>query len=138
MRMDRLIVLALIILVGACATTSKTEREMTETMDAWAAHVRWGEIESLVDFMHPDYLAENPVREMEIERLGLFSVSQYRVRQHLEISGEQAVERVVEIRLYHRQTAQERVIRHREIWRYDSDMKRWFLHSGLPDPTRRS
>lgn len=136
MKRTLLLLVLLSTLISACGTTSRAEREMVEAMDLWAAHVRWGEQDGLVDFIHPDYLAENPIREVDIARLGLFSVSRYRVRQHLEVPGEKGVDRLVEISMYHHGTAQERVVQYREVWRYDEDLKRWFLHSGLPDPSR--
>ncbi len=122
------------LMASGCATGNRVDREMGETMDRWAAHVRWGDFDTLVDFMHPDFLEENPVEDAELERLNDFSVSRYRVRQHLEVAGERAVERVAEIHLYHHGSAQERVIQHNELWRYDEDLDRWMLHSGLPDP----
>ena len=32
--------------------------------------------------------------------------------------------------------ARERTITDEQYWKYDADIKRWQLHSGLPDPTQ--
>ena len=132
--MPRIItVIALVVLAVACGA-NPSQREREQAMDRWEVLVRWGEFEALVDFMHPEWLAENPISEDDLERLQQFRVTRYRVRQVLAEPDGQAVERVARLHLYETTTARERVIDHREIWRYDDDIGRWLLHSGLPDP----
>ena len=134
------------VLIGALAATTllvgcggnSNLRERQETMDRWEVLVRWSQFDSLIDFMHPDYLAENPIRELDLERLNQFRVTEYRVRQVLLDPDTEEVQRVVRIRLYHIHSARERVIDHREVWRRDEALGVWLLHSGLPDPRRES
>lgn len=123
-------------LLAACAGGS-VQNERTETLDAWESLVRWSQYDALIDFIHPDYLAANPVTALEIDRLNQFRVSEYRVRQIVAEPDGQALERRVQIRLYHVHSARERVVDHREIWRYDEELALWQLHSGLPDPRQR-
>ncbi|WP_147307688.1 hypothetical protein [Wenzhouxiangella sediminis] len=130
-----LIVLAAVLLLAACAGSGQTQRERDQAMDLWQEMVRWSEYDGLVDMIHPDWLAEHPIRSIELERLRQFRVTEYRVRQVISDSDEQRVERRVQIRLYHVHSARERVIQHREVWRYDETRDRWLLHSGLPDPS---
>lgn len=129
-----LIVLAAVLL-AACAGGSQAQRERDQAMDLWQEMVRWSEYDGLVDMIHPDWLAEHPIRSIELERLRQFRVTEYRVRQVISDPDEQRVERRVQIRLYHVHSARERVIQHREVWRYDETRDRWLLHSGLPDPS---
>lgn len=135
--MPRILIIlpALLMLIG-CATGGSMARERQEAMDAWEQRVRWSAYESLIDFIHPDYLAENPVTQLDVDRLEQFRTSEYRLRQVLLDPDGLAVERQVRIRLHHLHTARERVIDHREIWRYDEDRGAWLMHSGLPDPRR--
>ncbi|RFF29619.1 hypothetical protein DZC52_12060 [Wenzhouxiangella sediminis] len=130
-----MIVLAAVLLLAACAGSGQTQRERDQAMDLWQEMVRWSEYDGLVDMIHPDWLAEHPIRSIELERLRQFRVTEYRVRQVISDSDEQRVERRVQIRLYHVHSARERVIQHREVWRYDETRDRWLLHSGLPDPS---
>jgi hypothetical protein len=58
------------------------------------------------------------------------------VRQVLAEPEGTGFERTVRIRMYHLHSAYERVVDHREVWRYDESLERWLLHSGLPDPRR--
>ncbi|NBD95001.1 MAG: hypothetical protein GVY11_00790 [Gammaproteobacteria bacterium] len=135
-RSGTLIVLAIAIFVVGCATGGQAQRERQQAMDQWRAMVRWSEYDGLVDMIHPEWLEENPIRSLEIERLRQFRVTEYRVRQVISDPEGLQVERHVQIRLYHVHSARERVIRHRELWRWDETRERWLLHSGLPDPRR--
>jgi hypothetical protein len=41
------------------------------------------------------------------------------------------------IKLFNANQAVERTIIDQQEWRYNEEAKRWLLHSGLPDPTKR-
>ncbi|MGY6588725.1 MAG: hypothetical protein ACXIUB_10635 [Wenzhouxiangella sp.] len=129
------LILLCLFLVVACGTSSSA-RERQEAMDRWERLVRWDQFDNLVDFMHPDYLAENPVTNLDIDRLNQFRVTEYRVRQVLVSPDSNEVQRLARIRLYHVHSGRERVVDYREVWRLDEDLGVWLLHSGLPDPRR--
>ncbi len=132
----QLLMVLLIVLLTACAA-GNAERTRAETMDSWESLVRWSEYDALVDFVHPDYLADHPVTSLEVDRLHQFRVTEYRVRRVMADPEGLELARTVMIRLYHIHSAQERVIDHHEVWRYDEDLESWLMHSGLPDPRRR-
>ncbi|MDT8449720.1 MAG: hypothetical protein RQ847_06045 [Wenzhouxiangellaceae bacterium] len=123
-------------LLAGCPTTSKKDLMQTETLQRYEAIVRWNRFDAMVDFMHPDWLEENPVTPLDIERLHQFRVSQYRVRQVIAQEDGSGMDRLVQLRLYHIHSARERVVEYIEAWRWDDERKRWYLHSGLPDVTR--
>jgi hypothetical protein len=126
---------AMLLLLSVGCGTRQTDRERTETLDRFEAIVRWNQFDAMPDFMHPDYLEDNPIRAVDIERLHQFRVSQYRVRQVLSVTDEQGLDRLVELRLYNLHTARERSVEYIESWRWDETRERWMLHSGLPDLT---
>ena len=43
---------------------------------------------------------------------------------------------VVEIKMFNKNQARERVVIDEQIWKYNEETGRWQLHSGLPDPTK--
>lgn len=131
-----LIVTLTLLMLAGCAGGGKMVRERQEAMDAWEQRVRWSAFETLIDFIHPDYLAENPITQLDVDRLEQFRTTEYRLRQVMLDPENDDVERLVRIRLHHLHTARERVIDHREVWRYDEERQAWLLHSGLPDPRR--
>jgi len=136
--MKRIVGLALLltlIVLSGCAAMQDKDRKRTETLERFEAIVRWNQFAAIVDFMHPDWLAENPVSSLDVERLEQFRVSQYSVRQVLSEPEEDGIDRLVQLRMYNRHTARERVIEYVESWRWDEERERWMLHSGLPDVT---
>ncbi len=130
-----LVALAALLLAGCPATQQKNQKQ-TETFDRFEALVRWNQPDALVDFMHPEWLAENPITPLDVDRLKQFQVSQYRVRQIVALEDGTGVDRLVELRMYHIHTARERTIQYVESWRWDEERERWMLHSGLPDVTQ--
>lgn len=125
-----------LVLLGACAAMNNEDKLRTETLDRFEAVVRWNQFDSIVDFMHPDWLEENPVTSLDIERLHQFRVSQYTLRQVL-TAPDGGVDRIIQLRMYNKHTARERVVEYVESWRWDEERERWMLHSGLPDVTGR-
>jgi hypothetical protein len=130
----RLIMLTIVLLLAACAGGNQAHREREQAMDRWQSMLRWSEYDGLTNMIHPEWLANNPISDLEFRRLRQFRVTEYKVRQVMSDPDGLGVERRVEIRLYHVHSARERVIQHREVWRYDEQRERWLLHSGLPDP----
>ncbi|MEN1727335.1 MAG: hypothetical protein AAGJ52_02735 [Pseudomonadota bacterium] len=136
MRRFLLLILPALLILSACAG-APPERERQERFQAWESIVRWAEHkEGLLDFIHPDWLADNPISMLDVDRLQQFRVTEYRVRQVIANPDGLEIERRVQMRLYHIHTARERIIDHREVWRYDEEMEIWMLHSGIPDPRR--
>ena len=125
--------LSLVLLAG-CGAISDRDRLRTETIQRYEATVRWNQFDAMVDFMHPEWLEENPVSSLDIDRLHQFRVSQYSLRQVMSVP-EGGVDRVVQLRIYNKHTARERVVDYVEAWRWDEERERWMLHSGLPDVT---
>lgn len=130
------LVLVAALLLAGCPASNPQKQKQTETMDRFEALVRWSQFDVLVDYMHPDWLDENPVTQLDVDRLKQFQVSQYRVRQVVAMENGEGVDRLVELRLYHIHTARERTIQYVESWRWDDERERWMLWSGLPDVTQ--
>ena len=137
MRIHALIMILLAaLLLTACGTNSKKDRTETEVMEQYSALVRWSQFDALPDYMHPDWLAENPIRQLDIERLRQFRVTSYRVRQVISVDDGDGVDRVIQLRLNHIHSAREREVQYLESWRWDEEFERWMLHSPLPDVTQ--
>lgn len=125
-----------IALLAGCAT-GPSDQDQRERFQAWENIVRWSEHKDpLLDFIDPEWLAANPISPLDVDRLEQFRVTEYRVRQVIASPDGLEIERLAQLRLYHIHTARERVIDHRELWRYDEESEVWMLHSGIPDPRR--
>lgn len=136
--MYRLIVLSVlsVALLAGCAT-GPSDQEKRERLQSWENIIRWSEHkDALIDFIDPEWLEANPISSLDIDRLEQFRVTEYRVRQVVSNPNGLEIQRLVQLRLYHIHSARERIVDHRELWRYDEEREIWMLHSGIPDPRR--
>ena len=127
--------LGLTLLLTACPKT-KEETDLSDTLLQYDTVIRWAQWDAAVDFISPEYLEEHPVSRLDLDRLRLFRVTQYSVRSAVPFDDGMGLIQVVEIKMFNKNQARERVIIDEQEWKYDEEVKRWQLHSGLPDPTR--
>ena len=130
-------ILCLAALLTACPKT-KEEQDLSDTLLQYDTVIRWAQWDAAVDFVAPDYLEEHPVTRLDLDRLRLFRVTQYSVRSAIPTDNEEGkgLIQVVEIKMFNKNQARERVVIDEQVWKYDEEIERWQLHSGLPDPTK--
>lgn len=136
-RLSRALAALLAIFVAACATTSAMDKTRGETLEQYESMIRWSEWDGAVNFIAPEYLEEHPISRLDLDRLRLFRVTAYNVRSTQIYDEGKTMTQVVEILLFHKSQAVERSITDQQLWRYDTEAQRWWLYSGLPDPTQR-
>ena len=130
------IVLSIALALAAC-TPNPAEKSRGETFKQYETIVRWSQWDAAADFIAPEYLQEHPITRLEMERLRLFRVTAYTVRSTGVYDDGMTARQTVEIKMFNSHQAVERTILDQQEWRYHPDIKRWLLHSGLPDPTQR-
>jgi hypothetical protein len=116
---------------------SQVDKTRGETFQQYETIVRWSQWDAAANFIAPEYLEENPISRLEMDRLRLFKVTAYTVRSTDILDEGRKATQVVEIKMFNTRQAVERTIIDEQDWRFDTESERWFLHSGLPDPTRR-
>jgi hypothetical protein len=131
------LLLALAVTALAACTPNPVEKSRGETFKQYETIVRWSQWDAAADFIAPEYLVEHPITRLEMDRLRLFRVTAYTVRSTGVFDEGLTARQVVEIKLFNANQAVERTIIDEQEWRYHEDVKRWLLHSGLPDPTQR-
>ena len=127
------ILLMAALVFSGCASTSKQSKALDETLKQYELSVRWSQWDGTVDYLAAEYLRDNPISRLDMDRLRLFRVTQYLVRSAIPFDEGMRFRQVVEIKLFNRNRAVERVLIDQQEWRYDVERERWFLHSGLPD-----
>lgn len=125
------------ITLAACIP-NPVDEDRSEAFKQYETIVRWSQWDAAADFIAPEYLAEHPISHLDLERLRLFRVTSYVVRSTGVFDEGMTARQTVEIRLFNSNQAVERTIVDEQEWRYNAESKRWRLHSGLPDPTKRS
>lgn len=129
--------LALAAMLVAACTSNPVDKSRGETFKQYETIVRWSQWDAAADFIAPEYLIEHPITRLQMDRLRLFRVTAYTVRSTGVFDEGMTARQVVEIKLFNANQAVERAIIDEQEWRYHEDVKRWLLHSGLPDPTQR-
>jgi hypothetical protein len=136
-----LAVLLLLAALAGCASMSldrmKTkEGILEETLQTYAATMRWGDMTRCLAFVDPKVRTEHPMSELDLARYKQVSVTAYD-DQPATPSGENEVTQTVEIGLVNVNTQSARSVVDRQVWRWDPKDKHWWLMTGLPDITRR-
>jgi hypothetical protein len=131
------VALVLLVLLLTSCVTPKKEKDLDETLQKYEVVIRWSQWDGAADFLAPESLEENPITRLDMDRLRLFRVTQYIVRSAAPFDDGKAFQQTVEIRLFNKSRAVERTIIDTQEWRYEEESKRWLLHSGLPDVTKK-
>ena len=134
---SRIITATLILVLVAACGGNQVEESRSETFKQYETIVRWSQWDAAADFISPEYLAENPITRLDMDRLRLFRVTAYTIRSTGIYDEGMTARQVVEIRMFNKNQGVERTIIDEQEWRYNEQAKRWLLHSGLPDPTKR-
>lgn len=121
--------------LSACASSTQT-KTLDVALSQYEKFIRWSEWEAASGSIAPKYLAEHPITRLDMDRLKLFRVTGYMIRSTTPDSSGLEILQVVEISLFNRTQAVERTLIDQQVWRYDEDLKRWMLHSSLPDVTK--
>ena len=130
-----MILLGLTALLTACPK-SKEDQDLSDTLVKYDTIIRWAQWDAAIDFLAPEYQEENPVSRLELDRLRLFRTTQYTVRSAVPVDDGKGLIQVVEIRMFNKNRARELSVIDEQYWKFDEERERWFLHSGLPDPTQ--
>lgn len=127
-------VLVLAALAG-CASEGPRRKTLESTLYQYAGAIRWNGLQSTWDYVDPEVRAKHPPTDLELGRLAQYRVTGYQVVNHLETPEGRIVQQA-QIGVANVHTQVERVINHREEWRWDETVKRWWLVGGVPDVSR--
>lgn len=125
-----------LLLLAACVP-NQVEESRSEAFKQYETIIRWSQWDAAADFIAPEYLEENPITRLDLDRLRLFRVTAYTIRSTGVYDEGMTARQTVEIRMFNTHQGVERSIIDEQEWRYKEETKRWQLHSGLPDPTKR-
>ena len=130
------LMLLAVISLAACGS-NQVEESRGEALKQYETIVRWSQWDAAADFIAPEYQEEHPITRLQMDRLRLFRVTSYTIRSTGVYDEGMTLRQTVEIKLFNMHQAVERTIIDEQEWRYSEERKRWQLHSGLPDPTKR-
>ncbi|WP_243050758.1 hypothetical protein [Dyella sp. RRB7] len=134
-RILTLLVVLSMLLLGGCATDQRSD-SLTNTLNAYASTVRWGDFQGALQFVDPKVRDAHPLSTLELARYQQYKVSGYDEGNGPIPNGKDEVTQVVQINLVNVNTQSERTVTDHQTWRYDAQSKHWWLLTGLPDISR--
>ena len=140
-RVPKTSALALMALFLAATLTAcippKKDKDLDDRLLQYEQMVRWSQWDGAATFLSPDYLEEFPLTNLDLERLRLFRVTTYTIRSATPLGDGNEFTQLVEIRMFNRHQATEKVVTDQQLWRYDLESEVWMLESGLPNVLQR-
>ena len=124
------------VVLAACSS-NQIDQSRGEAFKQYETIIRWSQWDAAADFIAPEYMAKNPITRLDMDRLRLFRVTSYTVRSTGVYDEGMTARQTVELKMFNTHQGVERTIIDEQEWRYNEETKRWQLHSGLPDPTKR-
>jgi hypothetical protein len=122
--------------LSACIPPKK-EKDLDNRLLQYEQMVRWSQWDGAATALSQKYLEENPVTNLDMERLRLFRVTSYTIRSATPLGDGNEFTQMVEIRMFNRTQATEKVVIDQQLWRYDEETEIWWLESGLPNVLQR-
>jgi len=131
------ILLSLAVIALTACNINPVDESRSEAFKQYEIIVRWSQWDAAADFISAEYQEEHPITRLELDRLRLFKVTTYTVRSTGIFDEGMTARQTVEIKMFNKTRGVERTIIDQQEWRYNEKIKRWQLHSSLPDPTQR-
>jgi uncharacterized lipoprotein len=120
-------------LLAACSTGAGTKPDaLDRALYDYSGAIRWSNFEVAYDMVDPKAREAKPLTDFEFERLKQVQITNYNLVSSASLPDGR-VAREVELGVVNRHTQAERIVRVREIWRYDEATERWWQTEGLPD-----
>ncbi len=123
-------------LLAAPATAKSRDKILTETLQAYAATIRWGSIEQAENFVDPEYRVAHPLTQLELDRYKQVRFTNYNDTAPVPVNDNE-IRQTVEIGIVNLHTQEARSIIDRQVWKFNKKAKVWLLSSGLPDITHK-
>ncbi len=118
--------------IAACSGAPSKMNPRDAALTEYAAALRWSEFDQALAFVDPETRLNQPMSDLERERLKQIQITGYEVKQR-EAGADGSITQRVEIRLISKNTQVERVVTDLQTWRWDAAGKRFWLTSGLPE-----
>jgi hypothetical protein len=125
----------LLLLLAGCANTQQHARDLlTVTLYDYSSAIRWNRPDAAAKWLDPD-VESIRVKPIDLERFAQVQITGYEVKGSEQIGPEKYAQ-LVEIRLINIHTQTERTIVDQQVWRYDPEIRQWWITTGLPNLSR--
>ena len=127
-----LAIIILMLVVSGCGTLAQYSKmeEFSETTWAYEKAIRWSEFEYAMIFLEPSERQANPPDESFYKRI---KVTDYKIKKTSVSDDKTQASQIVQISYYKIDNMVVKSFSDHQLWEWDTQKKRWYLKSGLPD-----
>ncbi len=122
-------------LVSACATLHNKNRSRDQTLEGYAAALRWGGFQEAWSYVDPAVRAAHPLTAQQKALYDSVRVAEYDTPGPV-ATGPDTIEQTVQIQLIAKSSQRVYGVVDHQRWRWDPGKNRWWLESGLPEIKR--
>ena len=133
--MRRIIIVACVLSLGllsACATLHQKDKLRDQTLEGYAAALRWGGFQEAWSYVDPEVRAAHPLTPQQKALYDTVRVAEYNT-QGPTATGPDTIEQTAQIGLINKASQRVYTVIDHQRWRWDAKANRWWLESGLPD-----
>ncbi|HLI19182.1 MAG TPA: hypothetical protein VKV22_13045 [Rhodanobacteraceae bacterium] len=123
---------AALLLLAGCATLQRKDDLRDQTLDGYAAALRWGDFQSAWTYVDPAVRAAHPLTPQQKALYNTVRVGEYDTQGPV-ATGPDTVQQTAQISLIVKSSQQVYNVLDHQTWRWDASTKHWWLESGLPD-----
>ena len=120
-----------VLIFSGCATLAENKRieALDEAVNSYGTAIRWGYLDLAKRFIKSP---EDGQKETMQDLSGI-RITSYEIMGKKLSGNKLEAQQVVEIQYYHTNNLIEKKIIDTQLWKYDANDKKWYLHSRLPD-----
>lgn len=131
--MRRIVLLAsVLLLLAACATLQQKDKVRDQTLESYAAALRWGDFQGAWEYVDPMVRAAHPLTPEQKALYATVRVAEYEAQGPV-AAGTNTIRQTARITLIVNSSQRVYGVLDHQTWRWDENAKRWWLESGLPD-----
>ncbi|TAN04954.1 MAG: hypothetical protein EPN38_11940 [Rhodanobacteraceae bacterium] len=136
--MRRVIVVGcIVLLLAGCATLQNKNDLRDQTMEAYAAALRWGDFPSAESYVDPMVRAAHPLTAQQKALYNTVRVAEYEASAPAPTEDPDTVRQTAQISLIVKSSQRVYSVLDHQTWHWDAGAKHWWLETGLPDITPR-
>jgi hypothetical protein len=123
------------LLLAGCATLQHKNQLRDQTMDSYAAALRWGDFQSAESYVDPAVRAAHPLTPQQKALYNTVRVAEYDASAPMPTDDPNTVRQTAQISLIVKSSQRVYSVLDHQTWRWDANTKHWWLETGLPDIT---
>lgn len=131
--MRRIVILgSVLLMLAGCATLQQKDKQRDETLESYAAALRWGDFQGALEYVDPMVRAAHPLTPEQKALYATVRVAQYNASAPVD-AGTNTIRQSAQITLIVNSSQRVYTVLDHQTWRWDENAKHWWLESGLPD-----